>query len=190
MIFGPLGSLPLGGFKQGVVVYVTPPASFFRKRGRKWEPDEPMIVPDWEINLQKAREALWEKRYEKAILEVERDENLQKAWVALFKKFADEEKNKPREEIRRTYYENIPENILQRMQLVEARVGAWKFAKDEEARLKRVRVVEENRLLALDMAREATEAKKQRQEEIYQQRVKSLKKARRVKAKRIKNAGN
>jgi len=184
-MFGPLGSLPLGGFPESVsAAVVIHPASYHRKRGKKYEHPERLVPPDWEENLRKAREALWLKRYTEAIQIEERDDNLQLAWQALFKKYEEEKRTAPLEEIKRRYFENIPPAMKERMMRTEARANLPKLLKEEESRARKERLAEENRLLALQMANDAKEREKQRQEEIYKKRLKSLKKARKAKAKK------
>jgi hypothetical protein len=181
-VFGALGSLPLGGFPEQVLVVVVVPTGAHRP-GRKWEIPDRIEPPEWEESLAKAREALWLKRYNEASRIEDRDENLQSAWTALARKFADERNLKPREEVKRVYYDKIPEPIRQRMRLVEQRVDAHRAILEEEVILKRAEALDEARLTALRMANEAKAAEKERQDAIYKQRVKNLKKARKAKAK-------
>lgn len=185
MIFGCLGELPLGGWPVSTISVAAPRGASFKRRGKKWEIPERVEPPDWETSLPKAREALWQKRYDEEIAIRERDENLQKAWSGLLLKFAEDDRKKPLKEIRRVYYDRLPEHVKRKMAETEGRVNAWRFAQAEEERHKKEKIVEETRNAALRLANEAKQREKERQEVIYKQRVKSLKKAR--KAKRRKN---
>ena len=177
-MFDSLGILALGEVPQTVVpVVVQVPGSKWgskrrrKKRGGKYLYQEVEEVPQWKLALEAANEAKFQKLVEEERLRLIREKNFSQPRKPV------DVSIKIKEEIE----QRISPHILEIKDEIKQRLDANNEKKLEQEMILRDRIKEMDREESLERARKAIADKRQREQEIKEQRLKNLKKARRVK---------